>query len=190
MGLKYTVLIDKDNIVYAISACHKVKDDEGNEAFLPSLALDEESVNLRCKLVIVDEQDLPTSEEIFDCYYDFTESEKSKKFKEHKEHKEWRVKSDIRAMRHQELFKTDYLAVATFLTDEQKKEYNSWKKQWLDAPETLKVPFAPPEWIDEILSHGRPDHKELKVQERICLQKTLSKIKTTDILREEETANE
>jgi len=182
MGIKYSVLLDRYNVVHATSPCHEVKDDEGKDGFLPSLILDKEAMFLGCKLVIVDEDDLPTEEDVVDCSFDFEEKDRTKKFKSNQVHKEWRVKSDIRVMRQQELLKSDYLSAAAFLNDAQKQEYETWKKQWLDAPETLDPPNSPSEWIDEIVTgSGRTDLKELKTKEREQLQNTIKKIKRIDL---------
>jgi len=154
MGTKHTVLIDEDNIVYATSPCQivEVVDEEKQtitKYFQPSLNLDDESKQLGCKLLIVDEDDFPTDEDIFDCEFDFGQSDVKKKFKPHQKHKDWKLTNKIRHDRQKAFEIGDKYQLPHLwntLTEQQKEDYNEWRQSWLDSPQTKKEPIKP-EWM-------------------------------------------
>jgi hypothetical protein len=139
--MKYSVLTSKENIVYAYAECH-VDTKEEAVSYHHSLELNEEAINLGCKLIMVDEKNLPIEYELGSCYYDDTD----KKFKFSNEKKEWQEISNLRAERMQEFeigdkYQLPYLQAN--LTENQKLEYDTWRKAWLDVTETKVKPNRP-----------------------------------------------
>lgn len=159
--MKYSALLDRENVVYAVAECHmiqvNVQEDEEQEpiyetVYAPSLVLEDETRDMGCKLVIFDDTQIPQDIDIFDCRFDFDEALPEKKFKQNPKHVGWRARTNIRMFRDEELVNTDFLAFTPSITEEKRQEYNEWKQRWLDAPDTLQPPLDTPEWIETILT--------------------------------------
>ena len=146
--MRICLLLDCENEVYAYSLCHENKCKDGTIEYIPSLILDDESRQLGCKMVIIDETQLPDCE-VGDCYFDFKEKNLKKKLKYSKAKEEWRELENLRWLR-TEAFKIgdkyQMPLVYDNLSEEQKQEYTDWRKAWLDVTEIKVIPEMP-EWM-------------------------------------------
>lgn len=148
--MKITLLLDKENVVYAYSKCHEIKNEETNEIqFIPSLILNDEARNLGCKMVIIDESQIPLDIEMGYCFFDFDETDLTKKLKLSQAKLDWMETENIRAERKIEFdvgdkYQLPYLKA--LLTEDQLNEYETWRSAWLKAPET-KIKPTRPSWL-------------------------------------------
>ena len=142
--MRLCILIDKENEVYAYAPCHEVVKDK-KKAFIHSLMLDEESRALGCKMVIIDETQIP-EHELGDCYYDFEEQDFTKKLKYSQKKAKWREIENLRFLRAQAFEIGDKYQLPHLwnsLTEQQQNEYNEWRQAWLDVTETKAIPEQP-----------------------------------------------
>jgi len=144
--MKHTVMIDKENMVYAYAECHINKNEIGQEEFLPSLVLNVEAKEMGCKMLIVDESDIPEELELWQCEFDFEEPDVTKKLKYSPKKVDFVELSVLRDNRNKAFEAGDKYqlpALQTNLTTEQVQDYSTWRQKWLDAPETRVEPVKP-----------------------------------------------
>jgi len=144
--MKHTVMIDRENIVYAYSPCHINKNEIGQEEFLPSLVLNDEAKEMGCKMLVVDESDIPEELELWQCEFDLEEPDIKKKLKYSPKKVDFVELSVLRDNRNKAFKVGDKYqlpALQTKLTTEQVQEYSTWRQKWLDAPKTRVEPVKP-----------------------------------------------
>jgi hypothetical protein len=146
--MKITLLLNKDNQVYASANCHKRVDDiTGEEYYTPSLVLDPytdaDAIADGHNIVIIDRSDIPEGVELWQCHYVNGRVEYCA------ERVELILLSKLRSER-QSLFdkydKYQLPYVQSTLTEEQVQEYTAWRQAWLDVTETRIKPERP-EWF-------------------------------------------
>lgn len=158
--MKYTLMLDKYNVIYALSPCYE-KEYDGRKIFLPSLSLTSSDKEKGASLMIVDAKELPIEKNLDDLFT-FFYNERTKKFEINIANRKWRARENLRSLREKELLKTDYLALYE-MENEKKQEYLLWKEEWLKATETFIYPKKTVEWIEKIITNN---FDQSKIEER------------------------
>ncbi|MPW26395.1 hypothetical protein GC105_11405 [Alkalibaculum sp. M08DMB] len=143
--MKICLLIDSDNQIYAYAPCHVLEED-GVEYHSPSLIVDGESQQLGCRMVMIDEEDIPNyyDLELWQCRW----VEGNLEYCHEKvEFVEMSVLRDERNKAFAIGDKYQNFILWESLTEEQRQEYRNWREAWLNVTDN-KVKPEKPIWFD------------------------------------------
>jgi hypothetical protein len=144
MGKKISAIINNDNEIFAYSPCHENIDAKsGKVTYRHSIGVTPIQEKMGYRLLMIDEDDLPSDLDLGYAYYDDTEVDEKKKWKFSQNKKDREELSIIRDERNNAFAIGDKYQLPFLynnLTEKQKKDYEKWRNDWLDATETKVMP--------------------------------------------------